>query len=140
MNNVIHLQQPDQTQTERYSLHNLPEDTSVSGMQGWPLGASEPRALPPGKILPQYLKELGYTTRIVGKWHLGYYKEEFTPTYRGFDSHLGYFNGFTSYYDHITQEKVCKISFLLHHRPFEECCDEITRLKLLRQECNSIAE
>lgn len=73
------------------------------GMQGWPLGAAEPRALPPGKILPQYLKELGYTTRIVGKWHLGYYKEEFTPTYRGFDSHLGYFNGFTSYYDHIIE-------------------------------------
>lgn len=79
------------------------------GMHGWPLGAAEPRALPPGKILPQYLKELGYTTRIVGKWHLGYYKEEFTPTYRGFDSHLGYFNGFTSYYDHIAQENASGI-------------------------------
>jgi arylsulfatase A-like enzyme len=104
-------------------------------MQGWPLGASEPRALPPGKILPQYLKELGYTTRIVGKWHLGYYKEEFTPTYRGFDSHLGYFNGFTSYYDHIAQEEVRKIFpsfYIIGHlkKECDECCDETTRLKL----------
>jgi len=120
MNNVIHLQQPDKTQTESYVLHSLPEDASVSGMQGWPIGAAEPRALPPGKILPQYLKELGYTTQMVGKWHLGFYKEEFTPTYRGFDSHLGYFNGFTSYYDHITQETVRKICFLLLYRPFEK--------------------
>jgi hypothetical protein len=115
-------------------------------MQGMPLGASEPRALPQGKILPQYLKELGYTTRIVGKWHLGHYKEEFTPTYRGFDSHLGYFNGFISYYDHIYQEKVRKISFLLQYiisplnQECDERCDKTTRLKLLRQECNSIAE
>lgn len=85
-------------------------------MQGWPLSAAEPRALPPGKILPQYLKDLGYTTRIVGKWHLGYYKKELTPTYRGFDSHMGYFNGFTSYYDHINQESVSRIVILILKR------------------------
>jgi arylsulfatase A-like enzyme len=111
-----------------YLLRNLPGDVSVSGMHGWPLGAAEPRALPPGKILPQYLKELGYTTRIVGKWHLGYYKEEFTPTYRGFDSHLGYFNGFTSYYDHIAQENVSIVSLLLLHtaveKEYNEYCDD----------------
>jgi arylsulfatase A-like enzyme len=78
-------------------------------MQGSPLSAGEPRALPLGKILPQYLKDLGYTTRIIGKWHLGYYKDEFTPTRRGFDSFLGYLNGFISYYDHINQESVSKI-------------------------------
>ena len=120
VHHVIHLQQRDKTQTESYLLHSLPEDTSVSGMQGWPLGAAEPRTLPPGKILPQYLKELGYTTRIVGKWHLGHYAEKFTPTYRGFDSHLGFFNGFTSYYDHIAQERVRKISFFLLYRPLKE--------------------
>ncbi|XP_069692179.1 arylsulfatase B-like isoform X1 [Periplaneta americana] len=76
------------------------------GMQGWPLGSAETKALPAGKILPEYLKDLGYSTYMVGKWHLGYYKEEFTPTYRGFDSHLGYLNGFISYFDHINQEQV----------------------------------
>jgi arylsulfatase A-like enzyme len=70
--------------------------------------AAEPRGLPLRKILPQYLKDLGYVTRAVGKWHLGFYKKEFTPTYRGFDSHLGYWAGVTSYYDHIVQDIVSK--------------------------------
>lgn len=61
-----------------------------TGMQHTVLFGAEPRGLPlTEKLLPQYLKELGYTTRIVGKWHLGSYKKEYTPLYRGFDSHLG---------------------------------------------------
>jgi len=75
-------------------------------MQGSSLLATESRGLPPGKILPQYLRDLGYVTRAVGKWHLGFYKKEVTPTYRGFDSHLGYWNDYVSYYDHILQERV----------------------------------
>jgi arylsulfatase A-like enzyme len=68
--------------------------------------AAEPRGLPLQKILPQYLKDLGYVTRAVGKWHLGFYRKEFTPVYRGFDSHLGYWTGSISYYDHIVQDIV----------------------------------
>ncbi|PNF27139.1 hypothetical protein B7P43_G08558 [Cryptotermes secundus] len=75
-----------------------------TGMQGYPMLAAEPRGLPLRKILPQYLKDLGYVTRAVGKWHLGFYRKEFTPTYRGFDSHLGYWTGSISYYDHIVQD------------------------------------
>jgi arylsulfatase A-like enzyme len=78
-------------------------------MQGNSLVAAESRALPPGKILPQYLKDLGYTTRAVGKWHLGFYKKEVTPTYRGFDSFLGCWNDYVSYYDYILQERVSKV-------------------------------
>ena len=78
-------------------------------MQGYPMLAAEPRGLPLRKILPQYLKDLGYVSRAVGKWHLGFHKKEYTPIHRGFDSHLGYWSGFISYYDHIGQDIVSNI-------------------------------
>ena len=40
----------------------------------------------------------------VGKWHLGSHSANFTPTYRGFKSHLGYWTGHEDYYDHTAQE------------------------------------
>ena len=78
-------------------------------MQGYAMLAAEPRGLPFRKILPQYLKDLGYVTRAVGKWHLGFHKKDYTPVYRGFDSHLGYWSGFISYYDHIGQDIVSNV-------------------------------
>ncbi|XP_047098582.1 arylsulfatase B-like [Schistocerca piceifrons] len=71
------------------------------GMQGHVILGDEVHALPEGKILPQYLKDLGYVTRAIGKWHLGHYSKVYTPTYRGFDSHLGYWNAGVGYYDYI---------------------------------------
>ncbi|CAL1300040.1 unnamed protein product [Larinioides sclopetarius] len=71
------------------------------GLQHFVLRLGEASGLPLGEvILPQHLKKLGYQSHIVGKWHLGYQTKEYTPTYRGFDSHLGYLSGFIDYYDH----------------------------------------
>ena len=34
------------------------------------------------------------------QWHLGFYNWESTPTFRGFDSHKGYYEGAGGYWDH----------------------------------------
>lgn len=41
------------------------------------------------KTMAQHLKPLGYTTGIVGKWHLGDTSKEFLPISRGFDESVG---------------------------------------------------
>jgi arylsulfatase A-like enzyme len=58
------------------------------------------RGLPPtGRSLPQLLKNNGYATALVGKWHLGW-KREFSPTAHGFDYFFGFKSGFVDYYQH----------------------------------------
>ena len=52
------------------------------------------------KLLPQYLSSLGFSSHIVGKWHLGHHTQAHTPTFRGFHSHTGYWLGKEDYYDH----------------------------------------
>ena len=42
----------------------------------------------------------GYSTHIVGKWHLGFFKRPYTPLYRGFDSFYGFLLGSGDYYNH----------------------------------------
>ena len=74
-------------------------------MQGSPLHARDIRALPTNEtLLPEYLKNLGYETRLVGKWHLGYRSKNHTPTQRGFDSFLGYYNGYVGYYNYTVPQ------------------------------------
>jgi arylsulfatase A-like enzyme len=52
-----------------------------------------------GRSLPQLLKNNGYATGLVGKWHLGYLPA-FAPNAHGFDYFFGFKSGFTDYYQH----------------------------------------
>ncbi|XP_024878388.1 arylsulfatase B-like [Temnothorax curvispinosus] len=71
------------------------------GMQGEDIQGGEPRGLPLSvRILPEHLRGLGYTTKLIGKWHLGYHTPQHTPLHRGFDSFLGFYNSHVSYYDY----------------------------------------
>merc|ERR1719474_131489 len=55
--------------------------------------------------LPQQLQRLGYTTHMVGKWHLGYCSVDYTPTRRGFDTFLGFYLGSQEYFTHSRDYK-----------------------------------
>jgi arylsulfatase A-like enzyme len=52
------------------------------------------------RTLPQALKDAGYATAIVGKWHLGHARPEYLPTRRGFDRQYGHYNGAIDYFTH----------------------------------------
>lgn len=51
-------------------------------------------------LLPQALKEAGYDTAIIGKWHLGHADKKFWPKQRGFDYQYGAMIGELDYYTH----------------------------------------
>ncbi|XP_065178011.1 arylsulfatase B-like [Sycon ciliatum] len=48
----------------------------------------------------------GYSTHAIGKWDLGMYNWESTPTYRGFDTFLGFYNAAEEYFTHT-----CSIAY-----------------------------
>ncbi|XP_050598217.1 arylsulfatase B-like isoform X1 [Bombus affinis] len=86
-----------------------------TGMQGHPLDPGEVRAIPLNNtLLPEYLRKLGYATHLVGKWHVGYYSDYHTPAYRGFDTFLGYYSGFMTYFNH-TIEQNHHVGYDLHY-------------------------
>lgn len=51
------------------------------------------------KMLPDYLKPLGYKTGAVGKWHFGHHQEAFKPWNRNWDYFYGFLLGGHSYYE-----------------------------------------
>ncbi|MFM7151460.1 MAG: sulfatase-like hydrolase/transferase, partial [Gemmataceae bacterium] len=52
------------------------------------------------RTLPQALRDVGYSTYMVGKWHLGHADKKFWPQNRGFDHFYGNVVGEMDYYTH----------------------------------------
>jgi arylsulfatase A-like enzyme len=51
-------------------------------------------------LMPQCLKEAGYETAIIGKWHLGHADKAYWPRQRGFDYQYGAMIGELDYFTH----------------------------------------
>jgi len=53
------------------------------------------------RTLPQALREAGYATTMIGKWHLGIFEPAYLPMARGFDHHYGGpYTGLMDYFQH----------------------------------------
>ncbi|XP_019630639.1 PREDICTED: arylsulfatase B-like isoform X2 [Branchiostoma belcheri] len=79
--------------TGRYQIHY--------GLQHGVIRNDRPHGLPLDEVtLPQQLKKNGYSTYMVGKWHLGFCKKEYMPLHRGFDKFYGFLTGSEDYWTH----------------------------------------
>jgi arylsulfatase A-like enzyme len=102
--------------TQAYANAPLCTNTRVGLMTGryqyrLPIGLVEPlrwtdrdspeMGLPPGfPTLPALLRNGGYRTALIGKWHLGYLPR-YGPLKSGYGEFFGIMGGFTGYYTHV---------------------------------------
>jgi arylsulfatase A-like enzyme len=68
-------------------------------------------------LLPQALKEVGYQTAIIGKWHLGHADRKYWPRQRGFDYQYGPLIGEIDYFTH---EQHGVLDWYRNNRPLKE--------------------
>ncbi len=102
--------------TQAYANAPLCTNTRVALTTGryqyrLPIGLVEPlrwsdrdapeMGIPPGfPTLPALLRDAGYKTALIGKWHLGYLPR-YSPLRSGYGEFFGIMGGFTGYYTHI---------------------------------------
>jgi arylsulfatase A-like enzyme len=73
---------PDYLELLGMKLAHLPDGTPTRRIMG--LDTRE-------RTLPDALKKAGYTTALIGKWHLGEWLPEHLPMARGFDHQYGFY-------------------------------------------------
>lgn len=70
-----------------YNLPGMPDEKVTADMRGLPVGE---------RTMADELKERGYATGMIGKWHLGS-RPQFHPKQRGFDEFFGMLGGSSNY-------------------------------------------
>jgi len=68
-------------------------------------------------LLPQALRQAGYKTAIVGKWHLGHFDQKYWPNQRGFDYAYGPLIGEI---DHFTHSSHGVTDWYRNNKPVKE--------------------
>ena len=102
----------------RYQIH--------TGLQHGVISPQQPIGIPLNNILlPQQLKNCGYDTHMLGKWHVGFYKDQYLPWNRGFDSFFGYLIGGQDYYTkYRCYNKLCGYSMNTENGPTNDTYGE----------------
>lgn len=86
------------------------------------------------RTLAEALRAAGYTTAIVGKWHLGHVSSNYLPTQRGFDHQYGHYNGAIDYLEHTRD------GGFDWHRDDQVCRDEGHATELIGNEAIRLIE
>jgi arylsulfatase A-like enzyme len=79
--------------TGRYPFRYGLQTIAIPGPAAYGLDTTE-------RLLPQTLQDAGYTTAIIGKWHLGHADTKYWPRQRGFDYQYGAMIGELDYFTH----------------------------------------
>ncbi|WP_372660397.1 sulfatase [Hydrogenophaga sp.] len=90
---------------------------SEEPMSGSARGNPELGLFPHLPTLPSLLKEKGYHTALIGKWHLGY-RPHFGPEKSGYMHHFGPMSGGVSYYGHNARSDQSDLE--LDGQPYDE--------------------
>ncbi len=76
------------------------------------------RGLPKSEVtIAERLKQAGYATGLMGKWHLGYHPDN-GPLHHGFDEFVGHLHGATDYISHV--DKYGRMDWWHNDKPVRE--------------------
>ena len=101
---------------QRFGHENNPVYDPLDDKEGLPLGE---------RLLPQFMKDAGYATGWVGKWHLGS-SPAHTPWKRGFDETFGFIGGGHRFADWQPNERQYTLPLMRNGEPLPDAPAHLT--------------